>query len=410
LSSRALAALFLLPLAPVARASGEVPVERVQLVATSIEGCAGLVFPHAPRELYIDGNQAVDASARFWELDRPAAYVHGRATRRYRIGQGVLEVDAELSPDLDREVVRLSVAEPIAPEYLATYLPGTSLPCERTTTYTAERRPATRADLAALARFDAALHEATERLYDSAFAESETRLREAMGLRPADPAPYWMMARLRYLALEGRASALSRAERIAGYEEAESWADGAVARAPGRAEGYLWQAIAHGRIATSAGSVSLAVRGWVGGRGPSWLEQTMRKAVSLPEDFRFFGFSTRGDALHALAQFYRLAPTGWYMRFVGTSGDLDRAIELSREAVGLQPVRIEYRKELAVELLCRGADGDSAEARAQLSQLAALPAITAIDRIDRAHALAILHEPSSSVCHYSRDAFRELGT
>jgi hypothetical protein len=409
LSPRALAALVVLTLAPVARASGDVPVERVDLVATSIEGCRGVAFPRAPRELYIEGDRAVDASARFWELDRPAAYARGRATRRYRVGEGVLEVDAELSPELDREVVRLAVAEPIAPEYLATYLPGTSLPCERTTHYDAAPRPATRADLESLARFDAALQEATELLYDAEFAQGEARLREAMALRPADPAPYWMMARLRYLALEGRASALSRSERIAGYEDAELWADGAVARAPGRAEGYLWQAIAHGRIATSAGSVSLAVRGWVGGRGPSWLEQTMRKAVSLPEDFRFFGFSTRGDALHALAQFYRLAPSGWYMRFVGTSGNLERAIELSRESVALQPVRIEYRVELAVELLCRGADGDAAEARAQIESLSAIPAITPIDHIDQAHASALLREPVPNVCSYSRDAFEAAG-
>jgi hypothetical protein len=60
--------------------------------------------------------------------------------------------------------------------------------------------------------------------------------------------------------------------------------------------------------------------------------------------------------------------------------------------------------------LCRGADGDVAEARAQLGMLSALPAITAIDRIDRAHALVLLHESNENACHYSRDAFRELGT
>ncbi len=407
---RLLGAVLLLALA---RGSGAVEapeLESVELVVVAIEGCPGIPFPRATRELVIDGDRAVDRAARFWELDRPNSFANGRASRRYRIGKGVLSVESELSPGLDRETIRMRIAEPIAAEYLATYLTGTSLPCEREAHYTVRRRGPVRGDLAALARFDSALLEATELLYDARFAEADVRLREAMALRPDDPAPYWMMARLLYLAIEGRAADLSRSERIAGYEEAEGWADQAVSRAPGRSEGYLWQSIAHGRIATSTGPVVLAVRGWVGGRGPSWLEATMRKAVSLPEDFRFFGFSTRADALHTLAQFYRLAPTGWYMSLVGTSGNLDRAIELSRESVGLQPVRIEYRKELAVELLCRGADGDLAEARAELEAASAIPEITPIDRIDHAHARALLRRPPADVCGYSRDAFQESAT
>lgn len=389
-------------LAPLARADR---VARHQLRAREIEGCAGVPFPQRVRELDVAGDVAVDAAARFWEIDRPSAYRAGRATRRYRVGQGALEIDAELDPDFGRETVRIRVVEPIAPEYLATYLPGVQLPCERVTRYAVASEAAQEADLAALARFDAALLEATELLYDAKYDQAEARLREAMKLRPDDATPWWMMARVRYLSLEARAVALSRAERIAGYEDAERWADGAVSRAPMRAEGFLWQAIARGRIATSRGPLDLAMRGWLGGRGPAWLEATMRKAVSLPEDFEFFGFSTRGDALHALAQFYRLAPSGWYMSLVGASGNLDRAIELSREAVALQPVRIEYRKELAVELLCRNGDADRAQAHDELEALLAIPAITRLDEIDHGHARVLLHDPPDDVCSYSRDSF-----
>lgn len=410
MSSRASVALLILVLATNSGAAADVPVERVELVVTSIDGCQGIPYPRTARELVVHGDAAVDSAARFWELDRPPTFKNGHATRLYRIGKGTLSVESEISPALDLEIVRISIAEPISPEYLDTYLPDTRLPCERTARYTAKRREPARADVAALARFDAALLEATELLYDERFADAESRLREAISLRPTDSAPYWMMARLRYLALEGRASRLTHSERIAGYEEAAYWADQAVERAPGRSEGYLWQAIAQGRIATSSGSLTLAVRGWMGGRGPSWLEATMRKAVSLPEDFRFFGFSTRADALHTLAQFYRLAPTGWYMRLVGTRGDLDRAIELSRESVALQPVRIEYRKELAVELLCRGSKADASEARDQLEALGAIPAITPIDKIDQAHAKSLLRAPPAEICGYSRDAFEESAT
>jgi hypothetical protein len=321
------------------------------------------------------------------------------------MGAGEIEVDAELAPALESETVRIRAVGPIEPEYLATYLPGVVLPCVRVTRYGVERGPAVDVDLRALARFDAALLEANERLYDARYDAAEALLREAIALRPDDPTPYWMMARLRYLSLESRAPLLARTERIAGYEDAETWADAAVARAPKSAEGYLWQSIARGRIATSRGSLDLAMRGWFGGRGPAWLEATMRKAVSLPEDYRFFGFSTRGDALHALAQFYRLAPSGWYMSLVGASGDLDRAIELSREAIAIQSVRIEYRKELAVELLCRAAPGDREAATEELEAVLALPAITKLDRIDHAHAQSLLREPPPDVCSYSRDSF-----
>ena len=59
----------------------------------------------------------------------------------------------------------------------------------------------------------------------------------------------------------------SNAEAIArarGYAEVEHWADEAVARAPDQAEGYLWQGVARGRIATSAGNLRIALAGMVG--------------------------------------------------------------------------------------------------------------------------------------------------
>jgi len=176
-----------------------------------------------------------------------------------------------------------------------------------------------------------------------------------------------------------------------------------VQHPPDRAEGYLWQGIARGRIATTLGNLRMALDGALGERGPRWLEQTFQRAVTRPEEFRFFGFSTRADALHALAQYYRLAPDGWYMRLLGTRGDIERAIELSREAVAAQPVRIEYRAELAVELLCRNHPGDREAARAELEALLAIPAITPIDRIDHERARALLTEVPDDVCWSSRD-------
>ncbi|MCP4006027.1 MAG: hypothetical protein GY725_17715 [bacterium] len=394
--------LFLLPLGAFAGA-----LERVDLHASKIEGCKGLPLPSTDRSLRISGSRAVDVDARYWVLDRPAAFENGVAVTRYRVGEGLLRIESRLASDFTQEVVSIRVERTIEPSYLAIYLAGVTLPCERQTRYSVKRGKDTDGDIEQLAEFDRNLHQAEELGYDRLFSEAEALLRRAIELRPDDSAAHWMMSRLSYLHLEARASELPSSQRVQGYEEAEVWADQAVARAPLKAEGYLWQGVARGRIATSLGNIRIALQGAFGGRGPKWLEQTLARAASLQDDYRFFGFSTRADALYALAQFYRLAPDAWYMSVVGTRGDLDRSIELLEQAVEIQPVRIEYRKELAVGLLCRGSSDDIAAARSQLEAILRLPAISAIDGIDHAHARAMLGESPQNICWYSRDGFQK---
>jgi hypothetical protein len=123
-----------------------------------------------------------------------------------------------------------------------------------------------------------------------------------------------------------------------------------------------------------------------------------------------FGFSAAGDARIGAAQLYRLLPAGaWTGPLLGVSRDLERAVELAREAVALQPQRIEYAKELGVALLCRaaesGAPGDDAEARHVLGSALALPVRTPYERTDRRHVAALLAGPAASACSYSRDAY-----
>jgi tetratricopeptide (TPR) repeat protein len=402
MSPAALAALLLLLLLPLSAAAES--VERVVLRPLEIEGCQGLGYPRGPRELLVDGERMVDSRARFWVLDRPASFHEGHARTVYRVGDGALAVDAELSPGLEEEIVRLTVERPIGERYRRAYLDGVALPCERRARYAVVERGRADADLYAQERFDRLLHEANELLYDDRFAEANERLRGAAQLRPDDPAPWWMLARSRYLELEHPGTALPEPARLDGYAEVERYADEAVARAPERAEGYLWRGVARGRIATSLGNIRIALQGALGGRGPAWIEAELRQAVSRQPEYQFFGFSTRADALHALAQFYRFAPDAWYMGAVGTRGDIGRAIELSREAVHAQPVRIEYRKELAVELLCRGEDDDFEEARGELRALLALPAVTPIDRVDQRHAHRLLESPPDDVCWYTRES------
>lgn len=404
---RALLAL-LVALAPPAQGAQE--LERARLQPETVEGCPGVPYAHGARELWIGEDEAVDAAAEFWVLDRPSHFRSGHAEASYRVGEGTLRVESELEPDLASETVRLEEGEPIEPGVRRVYLHGVALPCERRTRYRVTRLEPAAGDLASLARFRELLLEAFELQYDAAFEAARERLEQARALRPADPAPYWLMARLLYLELEQNAAQIPAEERARRYVDVEHWADRAVERAPAQAEGYLWQGVARGRIATSQGNLRVALAGAMGGRGPAWLERTLRRAVELPDRFRFFGFSARGDALYALAQFYRLAPIGWYMRIVGTQGDRERAVELAREAVKTQPVRIEYRKELAVALLCRGAEGDAQTARGELEALLALPAITPLDRVDQAHARALRARVPRNICAYSRDGFVGTGS
>jgi hypothetical protein len=87
--------------------------------------------------------------------------------------------------------------------------------------------------------------------------------------------------------------------------------------------------------------------------------------------------------------------------------DLDRAVALAREALAIQPVRIEYAKELGVALLCRAAThgGDLAEARRVLQQAQNLPVRTPYELTDRRHARELLASPPETACGYSRDAW-----
>jgi hypothetical protein len=373
--------------AALASAAAADDLERYELRATSVEGCPGLPVPRGTRELWSDGERAVDVHARFWTLDRPASY-HGRtAVAHYRVGNGSLRVESELSPDRSEETLRVAIERPIATRYRRAYLAHIALPCERRTRYAVRELSPAAGDLGALARFDALLLESTELLYDERYAEAEERLLRAAALRPQDPAPFWMLARARYLALER--AAVRGPEELRRYAEAEGWAATAVERAPLRAEGWLWHGAIRGRIATASGDLRAALA-TLSGRGPRFVEHALRQAVSLPEEYRFLADSTRNDALHALAQYYRLAPDAWYMTALGTRGDLARAIELSGEAVRAQPERIDYRTEHASALLCRGSPADRERAQRELEAALELPAISPLDVREQARARRLL--------------------
>jgi len=95
---------------------------------------------------------------------------------------------------------------------------------------------------------------------------------------------------------------------------------------------------------------------------------------------------------------------------IGTCGDLDKSVAYQRKAVSIEPSRIEYHKELAMSLLCRGAARDRledvAEAKRIFNALQALPEFKATDPIDKEHSRMVLADPSLA-CGYSRDVQQE---
>jgi hypothetical protein len=140
--------------------------------------------------------------------------------------------------------------------------------------------------------------------------------------------------------------------------------------------------------------------------------ECFERAIALEPEYVHFGFSAAADARAGAAQLYRLLPEGaWARPLIGVSRDLDRAVALAREALAIQPARIEYAKELGVALLCRASagGGDLAEARRVLEGAQRLPVRTPYEETDRRHAGELLTAPPEAACGYSRDAW-DAGT
>ncbi len=382
-------------------------LEREVLTPAESTGCPGLPDSEMPRELSLSDNHAVDVRAHFWNLDRPSTFVDDRSIRSYRVGSGRIQVTSRLSSDHRSETLTVHIDVPIEPEYRSRYLSGLDLPCTRTIRYERVSLPPESGDLGQLAAFDDLLLSAEELLYDRQFEAARRKLEQARALRKESPVPHWMLARLCFLEIEEDERELGPAERSAAFARALDFADAAIARAPTLAEGYLWRGIALGRRATALGNFRVALRTMLGAGGPAEIAEALERATTLPYEYAFFGSSTRADALYALAQFYRLAPDAWYMAVAGTRGDLDRALELIALAIRLQPKRIDFGLELAVEYACRDRDDDRLRATRELRRILALPALTPLDRVDQEHAAMLLAETPDNVCWYSRDGFQE---
>jgi hypothetical protein len=354
----------------------------------------------------------VDLDAHEWTPGFPVAYEGGparlTARERWRIGDGAVDVEVTLAPSEQRFTAKV-VGRP-AGDFdvaMAQYLPGVALPCEARGRLRVVPEPGDGGDPQRAVRVYVLVHDATEALYDRGFDAADAALAEARGLAPEDASLRWMSARAVFL----RGESLSATDvdgRLTAFRRAEAFANEAIELEQG--EGWLWRAIAQGRIATTRGRLSVALALVAGDGGPRSIAESFETAIRLRPTWHRFGHTARGDALHGAAQLYRLLPDSRLTAgILGVRGDLERAVALSREALALQPRRLEYRLELAVELLCRasrsGAADELAEGRALLESVGTLAVRTDFERTDLRHAQELLAAPPERACGYSRDAW-----
>lgn len=240
---------------------------------------------------------------------------------------------------------------------------------------------------------------------------SDRALDQAKELCPERAEIYWRMARNEYARLENipRDKKPGKDELTMRYRGIEALAKKCIGLDPEDGNCWLWKAVGRGRRGTTQSAHKTLFE-------VDDLEKEILKALELKPDYRVANgkANSMGDLDSMLGQFYRALPE-WtcsflFKQIVGTCGDLDKSIEYHRKAIAREPGRIEYQKELAISLLCRGQNrnklADIEEARKILKDLQSLPEIVPTDTIDKEHAKILLENPSLA-CGYSRDAQQE---
>ncbi len=400
----------------VAPASAETVMLTRHADPTSVPSC-GSVFEDGAHAFVKEPGGWVDLDARNWAVGWPVYYERTGAdelgaSERFRLGDGGIRVEIELAPTAGTFLARL-LPDPKGDFELARrqYLPGIPLPCEvrgelSTTDRLAKSGELTPENARAVYQLE---HEATELLYDEAFAEAAGRLARAQALSPQSDQVRWMRARVAFLRGESLAET-DTSERLAAFAQAERYADEAVTLAPNHGEGWLWRAIARGRIVTTKATARVALDALLGARGPGFVSESFERALDLAPVYSYFGFTARGDAMNGAAQLYRMLPAGGLVGMVlGVERDLDRSVELALDALRLQPVRLEYAKEAGVALLCRGVEQhdkkDLEQGHEVLVEALELPVRTETERTDHRHVQELLAARPDRACGYSRDAW-----
>lgn len=232
----------------------------------------------------------------------------------------------------------------------------------------------------------------------------------------AEPGAYWMIARSKYdigeiLSRTPDEAKKNEAERLKLYAESLKVAQTCVQKiAPNDGNCWFWIGTSLGRQSTAKGVLNSLF-------SAKEVEKAWLRALELKPSYRTMGGEPQMNNIrYGLGVFYRMVPDSWLVRLVaGVRGDIAKGVTYFREAVDVEPNRIELRKELAVALLCQAERTDeaaaAAEARGHLESIAAGkyegldPRNT--DATDKRHAVELLKNPAIA-CGYSRDGVQDL--
>ncbi len=217
---------------------------------------------------------------------------------------------------------------------------------------------------------------------------------------------YWRQARNLYDIAEAMPRE-AKDERMENYKKMQQLSRKCADLAPKMAECYLFLATGKGRESTQKGILNTLGQ-------MEEIENLYKKVIELKPEYRTaHGESnTLGDAYYALGIFYRLAPDSTLLKLIyGTKGDEKKSIEMLRKAVGLEPERIEYAKELGISLICYGMNTNNQEAIDEgimwLKKIQDMTEYKPTDSIDKKHARMILADPDMA-CGYSRDEQQDV--
>ena len=220
-----------------------------------------------------------------------------------------------------------------------------------------------------------------------------------------NPSGYWRAARATWLA--GEILPLDAKDaKIERFARAEALTDIGLEQNPECAECMLWKFISIGRTSTTAGMMDAA-------RAVPEMADLLDRALEIgPTHVDSPDNSTLGNLHYSSAIFYRLVPDWFFIKWVlGVRGDKERALAHSQKALALHPNRLDFRIEVATQMLCIGsAKKDKVrlvEGRRLMEDAIATVPETEDERREIQFAKVLLEEPKKA-CGYTGDSIVEI--
>jgi len=235
------------------------------------------------------------------------------------------------------------------------------------------------------------------------FLASVHILEELVLLFPADPHPYWRIAK-NYTRLADSLPPTEKDQRTTYFTLAEHWADRGLDVDPECGECCLYKVGGLGGRLKARGMLAAAA-------DAPRIAELLERGIAL--------LSVRPDhhvnpeleeLYYAAAQFYRTVPEWFWLDWIlGVKGSRRRAVEYMRRAneisTNIAGPRLEFLVDLGVSLICLGEEDKepalAAEGLDVLQQVIVLGPLEPTSRVSVQHAEILIAEPSKA-CGYLR--------